>query len=74
MPTAADPRLRAQMVLLAHHGRSVAGIAQRVFRSDDPVRRVLTRVAMVVSLRSHAGMPPVQSQRLRQIGRPNCRG
>jgi hypothetical protein len=63
MPTAADPRLRAQMVLLAHHGRSVAGIAQRVFRSDDTVRRVLTRVAMVVSLRPHAGMPPVQPQR-----------
>lgn len=36
-------RLRAQMVLLAHQGRSVAEIAAIVFRSRDPVERVLTR-------------------------------
>jgi putative transposase len=36
-------RLRAQMVLLAHQGRSVAEIAAIVFRSRDTVERVLTR-------------------------------
>lgn len=36
-------RLRAQMVLLAHQGRSVAAIATIVFRSRDPVERVLQR-------------------------------
>ena len=42
--TNADLRLRAQMVMLAHCGRSVAEIAQRAFRSDDTVQRVLARV------------------------------
>src|SRR5262249_47582686 len=43
--TAADPklRLRDQMVLLAHQGRSVAAIAAIVFRSRDTVERVLKR-------------------------------
>jgi putative transposase len=43
--TASDAklRLRAQMVLLAHQGRSVAEIATIVFRSRDTVERVLTR-------------------------------
>jgi transposase len=43
--TAAHPklRLRAQMVLLAHQGRSVASIAAVVFRSRDTVERVLKR-------------------------------
>ena len=43
--TAAHPklRLRAQMVLLAHQGRSVAEIATIVFRSRDTVERVLNR-------------------------------
>jgi putative transposase len=36
-------RLRAQMVLLAHQGRSVAEIAAIVFRSRDTVERVLKR-------------------------------
>jgi putative transposase len=36
-------RLRAQMVLLAHQGRSVAEIATIVFRSRDTVERVLNR-------------------------------
>jgi transposase len=36
-------RLRAQMILLAHQGRSVAAIAAIVFRSRDTVERVLTR-------------------------------
>jgi len=40
---AAKLRLRAQMVLLAHQGRSVAEIAAIVFRSRDTVERVLTR-------------------------------
>ena len=39
----AKPRLRAQMVLLAHQGRSVAEIAAIVFRSRDTVERVLKR-------------------------------
>lgn len=42
--TDADLRLRTQMVLLAQQGRTVAEIAQIVFRSDDTVRRVLTRM------------------------------
>jgi putative transposase len=37
----AKVRLRAQMVLLAHQGRSVAEIAAIVFRSRDTVERVL---------------------------------
>lgn len=43
--TAPDPnlRLRAQIVLLAHQGRSVAAIATLVFRSRDTVERVLRR-------------------------------
>ena len=36
-------RLRAQIVLLAHQGRSVAEIAAIVFRSRDTVERVLNR-------------------------------
>lgn len=40
---AAKLRLRAQMVLLAHQGRSVAEIAAIVFRSRDTVERVLPR-------------------------------
>jgi putative transposase len=36
-------RLRAQIVLLAHQGRSVAEIAAIVFRSRDTVERVLKR-------------------------------
>ena len=39
----ADLRLRYQMILLAHQGRSVAEIAAVVFRSRDTVERVLTR-------------------------------
>jgi putative transposase len=36
-------RLRAQVVLLAHQGRSVADIATIIFRSRDTVERVLKR-------------------------------
>ncbi len=36
-------RLRAQIVLLAHQGRSVADIATIIFRSRDTVERVLKR-------------------------------
>ena len=36
-------RLRSQIVLLAHQGRSVAEIATIVFRSRDTVERVLKR-------------------------------
>jgi transposase len=39
----ANLRLRYQIVLLAHHGRSVAEIATIVFRSRDTVERVLKR-------------------------------
>ena len=39
----ADLRLRYQMILLAHQGRSVAEIAAVVFRSRDIVERVLNR-------------------------------
>jgi transposase len=39
----ANLRLRSQMVLLAHQGRSVAEIATSVFRSRDTVERVLKR-------------------------------
>jgi transposase len=39
----ANLRLRAQMVLLAHQGRSVAEVATIVFRSRDTVERVLRR-------------------------------
>ncbi len=39
----ADLRLRYQMILLAHQGRSVAEIAAIVFRSRDTVERVLKR-------------------------------
>src|SRR5262245_18714757 len=41
--TKANLRLRAQIVLLAHQGRSVAAIATVVFRSRDTVERVLKR-------------------------------
>jgi transposase len=41
--TNANLRLRYQMVLLAHQGRSVAEIATIVFRSRDTVERVLKR-------------------------------
>jgi putative transposase len=41
--TNANLRLRCQMVLLAHQGRSVAEIATIVFRSRDTVERVLKR-------------------------------
>jgi len=41
--TNANLRLRYQMVLLAHQGRSVAAIATIVFRSRDTVERVLKR-------------------------------
>ena len=41
--TDADLRLRYQMILLAHQGRSVAEIAAVVFRSRDTVERVLHR-------------------------------
>src|SRR5919199_5711832 len=41
--THAKLRLRYQMVLLAHQGRSVAEIATIVFRSRDTVERVLKR-------------------------------
>ena len=40
----ANLRLRYQMVLLAHQGRSVAEIATIVFRSRDTVERVLKRL------------------------------
>src|SRR5262249_41989597 len=36
-------RIRYHIVLLAHQGRSVAAIAAMVFRSRDPVERVLKR-------------------------------
>jgi putative transposase len=41
--TNANLRLRSQMILLAHQGRSVAEIATIVFRSRDTVARVLKR-------------------------------
>ena len=41
--THANLRLRYQMILLAHQGRSVAEIAAIVFRSRDTVGRVLKR-------------------------------
>ena len=41
--TKAKLRLRAQVVLLAHQGRSVADIATIIFRSRDTVERVLKR-------------------------------
>ena len=41
--TKAKLRLRAQIVLLAHQGRSVADIATIIFRSRDTVERVLKR-------------------------------
>ena len=43
--TAAPPklRLRAQIVLLAHQGRTVAEMAAIIFRSRDTVERVLNR-------------------------------
>jgi putative transposase len=41
--TNANLRLRFQIVLLAHQGRSVAEIAAIVFRSRDTVERVLKR-------------------------------
>jgi transposase len=43
LTTDATLRLRYQMILLAHQGRSVADIAAVTFRSPDTVARVLTR-------------------------------
>jgi transposase len=55
-------RLRAQIVLLAHQGRSVAAIAAIVFRSRDTVERVLKRFLRggVAALppRKAPGLPP----------------
>ena len=62
--TAASPKLRrrAQIVLLAQQGRSVAEIAAIVFRSRDTVERVLNRFLQggVAALppRKAPGMPP----------------
>lgn len=57
--TAADAklRLRAQMVLLAYQGRSVAEIATIVFRSRDTVERVLKRFPQG----GGAALPPRQA-------------
>src|SRR5215472_2785660 len=52
--TKAKLRLRAQIVLLAHQGRSVADIAPVVFRSRDTVERVLKRFLQGGS----AALPP----------------
>src|SRR5262245_50287060 len=41
--TKATLRLRSQLVLLPHQGRSGAEIATMVFRSRDPVERVRKR-------------------------------
>ena len=52
--THAKLRLRAQIVLLAHQGRSVTDIATVVFRSRDTVERVLKRFLQGGS----AALPP----------------
>jgi putative transposase len=55
-------RLRAQMVLLAHQGRSIAEIAAIVFRSRDTVERVLNRFlrggVAAISPRKAPGLAP----------------
>ena len=55
-------RLRAQMILLAHQGRSVADIAAIVFRSRDTVERVLKRLlrggVAAIPPRQAPGMAP----------------
>jgi transposase len=60
--TAPKVRLRAQIVLLAHQGRSVAEIAAIIFRSRDTVERVLNRFVQggVAALppRTAPGMAP----------------
>ena len=60
--THAKLRLRAQMVLRAHQGRSGAEIATLVFRSRETVERVLNRCRRggVAALppRKAPGMPP----------------
>ena len=60
--TAPKVRLRYQIVLLAHQGRSVAEIAAIVFRSRDTVERVLKRFLQggVAALPPHKapGMAP----------------
>lgn len=59
---AAKLRLRAQMVLLAHQGRSVAEIAAIVFRRRDTVERVLKcflrRGIAALSPRNAPGLAP----------------
>src|SRR5215471_20069937 len=60
--TNANIRLRYQMVLLAHQGRSVAEIAAIVFRSRDTVERVLKRFLQggiaAIPRRKAPGMAP----------------
>jgi len=60
--TNANLRLRYQMVLLAHQGRSVAEIAAIVFRSRDTVERVLKRFLQggiaAIPRRKAPGMAP----------------
>lgn len=60
--TNANLRLRYQMVLLAHQGRSVAEIAAIVFRSRDTVERVLKRFLQggiaAIPRRNAPGMAP----------------
>jgi putative transposase len=60
--TNANLRLRYQMVLLAHQGRSVAEIATIVFRSRDTVERVLKRFlhggVAAIPRRKAPGMTP----------------
>jgi transposase len=60
--TNANLRLRYQMVLLTHQGRSVAEIAAIVFRSRDTVERVLKRFlsggVAALPRRKAPGMPP----------------
>ena len=58
----ADVRLRYQLSLLAHHGHSVAHIADLVFRSRDTVERVLHRFLDsgidALTRRTSPGKPP----------------
>jgi putative transposase len=60
--TNANLRLRYQVVLLAHQGRSVAEIAAIVFRSRDTVERVLKRFLQggitAIPRRKAPGMAP----------------
>jgi transposase len=60
--TNAKLRLRYQIVLLAHQGRSVAEIATIVFRSRDTVERVLKRLlrggVAAIPPRQAPGMAP----------------